>query len=90
MFERDVFYECSHHSGEEPANFEGILTTLPSSALQPAPLSSIMKSIKSNNKKNTTKRVSVGVSVYYDYFSRYNNQDVEEYMADISHCYHHK
>ena len=65
MFERDVFYECSHHSGEEPANFEGILTTLPSSALQPAPLSSIMKSIKSNNKKNTTKRVSVGLSVYY-------------------------
>jgi len=85
MFERNVFYECSHHSGEEPANFEGILTTLPSSASQPAPLPSILKSIKNN--KNTTTCVSFGVPVYYDYFSRYNNQDVEEYMANMSHCY---
>ena len=89
MFERDVFYECSHHSGEEPANFEGILTTLPSSALQPAPLSSIMKTIKSNNKKNTTKCVSVGVSVYYDYFSQHNNQDVIEFMTETSLHYRH-
>ena len=87
MFERDVFYECSHHSGEEPASFEGILTTLPSSALQPAPLPSILKSTKS--KKNTSRRVSVGLPIYYDYFSRHNSQDVEEYMADMSHCYRH-
>jgi len=87
MFERDVFYECSLHSGEEPANFEGILTTLPSSALQPAPLPSILKTIKS--KKNTSRRVSLGVPVYYDYFSRYNNQDVEEYMKETSLNYRH-
>ena len=85
MFERDVFYECSHYSGEEPANFKGILTTLPSSALQPAPLSSILKNTKS--KKNTSRRVSVGLPVYYDYFSRYNNQDVKKYMADMSKSY---
>jgi len=88
MFERNVFYECSHHSGEEPANFEGILTTLPFSALQPAPLPSILKSIKSNE-KNTSRRVSVGLPVYYDYFSRHNNQDVKKYMADMSKSYRH-
>jgi len=88
MFERNVFYECSEHSGLEVAKFEDTLATLPSSAFQPAPLPSIMKSIKSNM-KNTTSRVGFGVSVYYDYFSRYNNQDVEEYMADVSLCYHH-
>jgi len=89
MFERNVFYECSEHSGLEVAKFEDTLATLPSSALQPAPLPSILKSIKSNRKKNTTIRVSLGVPVYYDYFSRYNNQDVKKYMADMSHCYRH-
>jgi len=81
-----VFYECSHHSGEEPANFEGILTTLPSSASQPSPLPSILKTIKSNE-KNTSRRVSVGLPVYYDYFSRHNNQDVKKYMTDMSKSY---
>jgi len=87
MFERNVFYECSEHSGLEVAKFEDTLATLPSSALQPKPLPSILKTIK--GKKNTTRRVSVGVPVYHDDFSRYNNQDVEEYMAEISHCYRH-
>jgi hypothetical protein len=87
VFERNVFYECSEHSGLEVAKFEDTLATLPSSTLQPAPLPSILKSI--NNKKNTSRRVSVGVPVYYDYFSRYNNQDVKKYMADMSHCYRH-
>jgi len=43
-------------------------------ASQPAPLPSILKTTESN-KKNTSRRVSVGLPVYYDYFSRYNNQD---------------
>ena len=71
MFERNVFYECSEYSGLEVAKFEDTLATLPSSALQPKPLPSILKTIK--GKKNTSRRVSVGVPVYYDYFSRYNN-----------------
>ena len=86
IFERNVFYECSEHSGLEVAKFEDTLATLPSSALQPAPLPSILKSIKSN-KKNTSRRVSVGLPVYYDYFSRHNNQDVKKYMADMSKSY---
>jgi len=85
MFERNVFYECSEHSGLEVAKFEDTLVTLPSSALQPAPLPSILKTTKS--KKNTSRRVSVGLPVYYDYFSRHNNQDVKKYMADMSRCY---
>jgi len=88
IFERNVFYECSEHSGLEVAKFEDILTTLPSSAFQPAPLPSILKSIKSNE-KNTSRRVSVGLPVYYDYFFQHNNQDVKKYMADMSHCYRH-
>ena len=86
MFERNIFYECSEHSGLEVAKFEDTLATLPSSALQPAPLPSILKSIKSNE-KNTSRRVSVGLPVYYDYFSRHNNQDVKKYMADMSKSY---
>jgi len=88
IFDRNVFYECSEYSGLEVAKFEDTLATLPSSALQPAPLPSILKSIKSN-KKNTSRRVSVGVPVYYDYFSRHNNQDVKKYMADMSKSYRH-
>jgi len=56
--------------------------------LQPVPLPSILKTVKSNE-KNKSRRVSVGLPVYYDYFSRYNNQDVKKYMADMSHCYRH-
>jgi len=85
MFERNVFYECSEHSGQEVAKFEDTLATLPSSALQPAPLPSILKTTKIKN--TTTKRVSVGLPVYYDYFSRHNNQDVKKYMADMSKSY---
>ena len=85
IFERNVFYECSEHSGLEVAKFEDTLATLPSSALQPAPLPSILKTTKS--KKNTTKRVSVGLSIYYDYFSRRFSQDSWKYMAETSYQY---
>ena len=53
----DVFQDCWEHSGLEVAKFEDTLATLPSSALQPKPLPSILKTIKS------TRRIQLNVSV---------------------------
>lgn len=71
--------------GEAVAKFDDTLTTLPSSALQPKPLPSILNTTKS--KKNTARRVSVGLSIYYNYFSQHINQEVAEFMADMSNHY---
>ena len=72
----DATVEEDFVDGEAVAKFDDTLTTLPSSALQPKPLPSILKTIK-NKKKNTARRVNVGLSVYYNYFSQISTKRLQ-------------